>query len=186
MFASSWYVHYARIGYLFTISQILRIAAINHAAFEWIHHEHVGRDCGLTTAQLYIVRDTVTPLPPSAGILSELQVSALVFADASTRHVKVSKPITDALTKHLETWTRSEDSNNVEERVQDLLVEAAATVASYNMVSRFLVALDVAGMSDDEVPWPLERKEVNYCTSMFFDRELTIGIAALRTDTVSL
>lgn len=108
------------------------------------------------------MRDTVTPLPPSAGILSELQTSALLFADASTREIKVSKAVTDALTKDLEAWAREEDSSNVEERVQDLLVEAAAVVASYNMVSRFLVSLDVAGMSDDEVPWPLERKEVRY------------------------
>ncbi|KAG6894400.1 hypothetical protein C0992_006248, partial [Termitomyces sp. T32_za158] len=28
------------------------------------------------------------------------------------------------------------------------------------MVSRFLVATDVAGLSDDPVPWPVERKEV--------------------------
>jgi hypothetical protein len=153
----------------------LRIAAINRAAFEWIHHEHVGRDCGLTTAQLYVVRDTVTPLPPSAGILSELQSSALVFADASTRQVKVGKAITDALAKHLETWARSENSNDVEERVQDLLVEAAAVVASYNMVSRFLVSLDVAGMSDDEVPWPLDRTEVFLFFSLaFLNHVLTI------------
>ncbi|KAF5386859.1 hypothetical protein D9615_002127 [Tricholomella constricta] len=138
---------------------ILRVAAINRAAFEWIHHEDVGRTSGLTSAQLYIVRDTVTPLPPSAGILSPLQASALMFADASTREVKVGKAITDALTKSLESWAREQDPENVEERTQDLLVEATAVVASYNMVSRFLVALDVAGMSDDVVPWPVERRE---------------------------
>ncbi|RDB19303.1 3-oxoadipate enol-lactonase 2 [Hypsizygus marmoreus] len=138
---------------------ILRVAAINNAAFEWIHHEHVGRDNGLTTAQLYVVRDTDTPLPPSGAILSPLQTSALLFADASTREVKVRKSVTDALLKDLESWARQSNPENVEETTQDLLVEAAAVVATYNMVSRFLVSLDVAGMSDDEVPWPLERKE---------------------------
>lgn len=93
--------------------------------------------------------------------MSPLQVSALLFADASTRKVKVGKAITDAMIKNLEIWAREQDTEGVEERTQDLLVEAAAVVASYNMVSRFLVSLDVAGMSDDDVPWPLERKEVN-------------------------
>lgn len=46
--------------------------------------------------------------------------------------------------------------------VEDLLVEASAIVATYNMVSRFLVSLDVAGVSLDPVPWPLERTEVRF------------------------
>lgn len=49
---------------------------------------------------------------------------------------------------------------SAEERAQDLLVEAAAVVATYNMVSRFLLAVDVAGLSDEEVPWPVDRVEV--------------------------
>ncbi|KAG6806605.1 hypothetical protein H0H93_002714, partial [Arthromyces matolae] len=61
---------------------ILRVAAINRAAFEWIQHEKVGREDGLNNAQLYIVRDEATPLPPASGILSSLQTSALRFADA--------------------------------------------------------------------------------------------------------
>ena len=143
--------------------QILRVAAVNQAAFEWIHHEHVGRDCGLTTAQLYVIRDTVTPLPPSSGILSALQTSALMFADASTRNVKVGKEITDALMTHLQGWVEaSSHSENVEGTVQDLLVEAAAITASYNMVSRFLISLDVGCMSDNDVPWPVDRKEVRF------------------------
>ncbi|KAF7295606.1 Carboxymuconolactone decarboxylase [Mycena indigotica] len=43
--------------------------------------------------------------------------------------------------------------------VADLLVEAAAVVATYNMVSRFLVSLDIAGSSDDVVPWPVDSTE---------------------------
>lgn len=47
-----------------------------------------------------------------------------------------------------------------DESVQDLAVEAAAVVSTYNMVSRFLVSLDVAGKSDEPVPWPADHKEV--------------------------
>ncbi|CAK5264079.1 unnamed protein product [Mycena citricolor] len=106
---------------------ILRVAAINHAAFEWIHHEHVGRSHRLSTTQLWAIRD-ISALPP-AGILSPFQAAALAFAEHSTASV------------------------------EDLLVEAAAVVATYNMVSRFLVSLDVAGMSDSAVPWPVDRTE---------------------------
>ena len=49
---------------------------------------------------------------------------------------------------------------NVEEKVQDLLVETAAVVSTYNMVSRFLVSLDIAGKLDEQVPWPVDREEV--------------------------
>jgi len=83
-----------------------------------------------------------------------------MFADASTRNVKVGKGITDALTIHLRSWVEvSSHSGNIEDTVQDLLVEAAAVTASYNMVSRFLVSLDVGCMSDNDVPWPNDRKE---------------------------
>jgi hypothetical protein len=141
--------------------KILRVAALNHAAFEWIQHEHVGRECGLTNAQLYVLRDTATPLPPSTGIFSDLQTSALMFADASTRNVQVEKEIADALMNSLRTWVAQKSNpGEVEETTQDLLVEAAAVTATYNMVSRFLVSLDVACMSDNEVPWPVDRKEV--------------------------
>lgn len=150
--------------------QILRVAAVNHAAFEWIHHEHVGRECGLTTAQLYVIRDTATPLPPASGILSALQTSALMFADASTRNVKVGKEITDALLNHLKSWVGlNPDSGNVEETVENLLVEAAAVTAAYNMVSRFLISLDVACMSDNDVPWPVDRKEVRFMATTSFE-----------------
>ncbi|KAF9042776.1 alpha/beta-hydrolase [Hymenopellis radicata] len=124
---------------------ILRVAAHNHAAFEWIHHEHVGRDAGLTTAQLLVVRDT-SSLPKDTGVFSALQLSALTFAHESTTAVKVSMATTQALKADLQ--------NN-----EDLLVEAAAVVATYNMVSRFLVSLDVAGMSDELVPWPADVQE---------------------------
>jgi pimeloyl-ACP methyl ester carboxylesterase len=91
----------------------------------------------------------------------------LIFADASTRDVKVGKEITDALMIHLQSCVEpSSDSGNVEETVQDLLVEAAAVTATYNMVSRFLVSLDVGCMSDNDVPWPIDRKEVR-CVFFF-------------------
>ncbi|KAH0584697.1 hypothetical protein H2248_010224 [Termitomyces sp. 'cryptogamus'] len=138
---------------------ILRVAAINRAAFEWIQHEKVGREDGLNNAQLYIVRDEGTPLPPAPGILTQLQISALMFADASTRNVNVGDQIINALKKDLEVLARQQNAENIEERTEDLLAEAVLVVAAYNMVSRFLIAVDVAGLSDEPIPWPIERKE---------------------------
>ncbi|KAL0072660.1 hypothetical protein AAF712_000423 [Marasmius tenuissimus] len=132
---------------------ILRVAAINRAAFEWIHHEHVGRDHGLTTSQLYIVRD-ISSLPESSDTtLSSLQAAALAFAHHSTKSVQVPPDVTKALKESLAAKASSE------EEVEDLLVEAAAITATYNMVSRFLVSLDVAAMTDNVVPWPADYAE---------------------------
>ncbi|KAL0574707.1 hypothetical protein V5O48_007265 [Marasmius crinis-equi] len=132
---------------------ILRVAAINRAAFEWVHHEHVGRDHGLTTSQLYIVRDVSSLPAKNDNTLSPLQAAALAFAHHSTKSVQVPPDVTKALKDNLAANSSSE------EEVQDLLVEAAAITASYNMVSRFLVSLDVAAWSDNDVPWPADRVE---------------------------
>ncbi|THU98642.1 alpha/beta-hydrolase [Dendrothele bispora CBS 962.96] len=128
---------------------ILRVAARNSAAFEWIHHEHVGRDCGLNTSQLYLIRDT-SSLPSSTDTtLTPLQSSALAFADQSTSKIHVDPSTTSSLLSALKTLASNDTS-----KAQDLLVECAAIVSSYNMVSRFLVSLDIAAMSDNPVPWP--------------------------------
>jgi hypothetical protein len=136
---------------------ILRVAARNHAAFEWIHHEPVGRTEGLTTTQLWGIRDTSALPPPS--LLSPLQAAALAFADHSTVSVRVPADVTSALQEQLKLVAADKLD------VNGLLVEAAAAVSIYNMVSRFLVSLDVAGMSDNPVPWPVDRTEVQLLIS---------------------
>lgn len=151
--------------------QILRVAAHNHAAFEWIHHEHVGRDAGLSTAQLTVIRNVSNPAPPlsSPDPLTALQAAALAFTDASTKDIKVSDIVFNALSDELRSFMNGID----DELVQDLAVEAAAVVSTYNMVSRFLVSLDVAGISDEPVPWPVDHKEV--LLSLFLEpRRLTL------------
>lgn len=125
---------------------------MNGAAFEWIQHEPVGRAEGLTTAQLHVIRDTSVSLTPASALLTSLQTAALAFTDASTKHIKVPDQIFATLRAELD----RDDSGNGE----DLVVEAVAVVATYNMVSRFLVSLDVAGKADELVPWPVDLTEV--------------------------
>lgn len=145
--------------------QILRVAAINHAAFEWIHHEQVGRKEGLSTGQLYVIRDSQTPLPASPTVLTPLLTAAVDFTDHSTRETRIPMGVIQELKKQLRIWAITADPTQapdaVDAKVDDLYVEAVMVVSSYNMVSRFLLATDVAGLSDLEVPWPVDKKEVS-------------------------
>ncbi|KAL1686182.1 beta-ketoadipate enol-lactone hydrolase [Schizophyllum commune] len=141
---------------------ILRVAALNGAAYEWLHHEHVGRSHGLTSHQLFVIRNTndhsCSPVTP--GVLSSLQAAGLVFADASTKDVRVPPDVTTGLRTALALWLDGQggdllsDGATKEDVLDDLLVEAAAVTATYNMVSRLLLSLDVDGMADDPVAWP--------------------------------
>ncbi|ORY90133.1 Alpha/Beta hydrolase protein [Leucosporidium creatinivorum] len=126
---------------------ILRVAARNSATFEWIHHAHVGEDAGLTAPQLTIIRDLHTPLPTPAAPapLSAFQAAALRFADASTFSVNVPQARIDELKTYLQN--------------DQQLLEATAVVATYNMVSRLLVTLDVGDMGDVSVPLPETTQE---------------------------
>lgn len=133
-----------------TESQILRVAARNYAAFEWIQHAHVGLAAGLTSKQLTVIRDLSTPLPlPTAPHpLSPIQAAALRFADASTWSINVPQNLVDELKEFL---------------VDDQqLLEAVAVPATYNMVSRFLVALDVGEMGADSLPLPETEEETRF------------------------
>ena len=58
-------------------------------------------------------------------------------------------------------------NEEVDSKVDDLYAESAMVVATYNMVSRFLLSTDVAGISDMEVPWPADKKEVSIFISSF-------------------
>ncbi|KIM78795.1 hypothetical protein PILCRDRAFT_75130, partial [Piloderma croceum F 1598] len=81
---------------------ILRVATHNYAAYEWIHHELLRRDAGLTTTQLLVIRDVSrSALSSSPNPLTSLQPAALAFADASTKDVKVADSTFDALVTEL-------------------------------------------------------------------------------------
>ena len=133
-----------------------------------MHHEIVGRKEGLSTAQLCIIRDTMTPLSHLDTIFTPLHTAAIAFTDHSTRDVRVPVDVIQELKRQLKVFVASGNpsmgNEDVDAKVDDLYVEAAMVVASYNMVSRFLLATDVAGISDMEVPWPVDKKEVSILT----------------------
>jgi AhpD family alkylhydroperoxidase len=100
---------------------ILRVAVLNRAPYEFAQHAPVGRAEGLCAAQLDAVADW------EASALFDARARAvLAYTDAMTRQVQVPDALFDALRRHF---------------AERELVELTATVASYNMVSRFLEAL---------------------------------------------
>jgi Ni,Fe-hydrogenase III large subunit len=80
--------------------------------------------------------------------------AALKFTDESTKGVRVSMGVCSRFKEEIEKCLGRD-------AVDEIYVEAAMVVGTYNMVSRFLVSMDVEGMCDASVPWPVERKEVS-------------------------
>lgn len=103
---------------------ILRVAVHNGAGFEWRSHAPIARDAGLGDAELEALRDTSRV----GDALTGARRTACAYADAMTVHVEVD----DALFTEVRTMLGDRGT-----------AELTATVAAYNMVSRFLVALRV-------------------------------------------
>jgi 4-carboxymuconolactone decarboxylase len=114
---------------------ILRVASRNGADYEWAAHEPLARQAGLGDEAIESV-SAGTPGAdgaPGAGGLSPAQWAALAYADAMTVHVAVPDEVFDAVRAHFG-----------EREVLELTV----TVATYNMVSRVLVAMGVRAGED--------------------------------------
>jgi 4-carboxymuconolactone decarboxylase len=107
---------------------ILRIAVLNQADYEWVAHEPVARRAGVTGAQIGAVRQAVGQR--EAAVFSPLERAVLDYADAMTTDVKVAPEVFGAVAALLD---------------PEQLVELTAVIAAYNMVSRFLVAMDLSG-----------------------------------------
>ena len=102
---------------------ILRVAALNRAPYEFAQHAPVALAEGLSQAQVDAVRSG-----QDSGLFDARARDVLAYADAMTLQVQVPQALFDALRAHLD---------------ERQIVELTATVASYNMVSRFLEALQI-------------------------------------------
>ena len=129
---------------------ICRVAVLNGADYEWDHHVPILQEAGVAERAVAEIKNrkawrgwTVEDVDSVAeeggtqrddcGGLNELQRAVLAYTDAMTIGVKVSDDIFTPLKRLI-------DDRHV--------VEITATVAAYNCVSRFLVALDVGEMSE--------------------------------------
>jgi AhpD family alkylhydroperoxidase len=103
---------------------ILRVAVLNRAGFEFDAHAPIAAREGVSAAKIEAVKDSMI-----AEVFDARERRALALTDAMTREVVVPEALMGELQQHY----------NAQE-----LVELVATVAAYNMVSRFLVALDIS------------------------------------------
>jgi len=102
------------------------VARLTGADYEFHHHAPELRKAGASDAQLEALND-----PDAAATSSqfdELQRAVIAFAIASTRDVKIADSTFDALKQRLSPAE---------------VVELVAVTAAYNMVARFLIALQV-------------------------------------------
>ena len=103
---------------------ILVVAARNGADYEWVAHEPLARQAGVSESALASIRaGSIAGLRPA-------QAAAVAFAGASTVGVAVPDDVFDAVRAHFSDRE---------------ILELTVTVAAYNMVSRFLVAMDLSG-----------------------------------------
>ena len=107
---------------------IMRIAHVNGAAYEADQHAPIALKEGLAQAQL----DALADWRAASERYSPLQREVLALCDAMTREVHVDAAVVQAVRERLG---------------ERQLVELVGTIASYNMVSRFLEALQIH--SDD-------------------------------------
>lgn len=131
---------------------ICRIAVLNGATYEWSAHAPLARKAGVTKEELEVVRvaevgEAVAQCQEGHGKegrgseskLSPEQWAVLAYTDQMTRDIKVQDGVFEKLKEFFS---------------DTQVVELTATVASYNMVSRFLVALDVCEMNGQEIVVP--------------------------------
>jgi len=128
--ASGWLNYLTSIRQLSTLPGdlrelvIMRVAAINGAPYEADQHAPIARKEGLTQAQL-----DALPTWETSDVFSPTERAVLAYTDAMTRHIQVSD----------EAYVAARTAVGSDR----LMVELTATVAAYNMVSRFLEALQV-------------------------------------------
>ena len=130
--ARGWNVYLRALRQEISLSPFVRelaicvVARLTGADYEYHHHAPELKKAGATDAQLAALDD------PDAAATSaqfdELQRNVIRFAIASTRDVQVPDSIFDPLKQRMSATE---------------IVELTAVTAAYNMVARFLVALQV-------------------------------------------
>ena len=102
---------------------IMRVALLNRAPYEAEQHAPIALREGMSQAQLDALSDW-----EQSPLFDERERAVLAYTDAMTRNVQVPEGVFAAVSVHFE---------------PQQLVELTATVAAYNMVSRFLEALQI-------------------------------------------
>ena len=107
---------------------ICAVAVLNGAEYEFFHHAPELIKAGGTQAQVEAIRDVDASIG-DAETFGQAERAVLALTAEMTRSVKVADATFERARANL--------------KDDQAMVELVATVATYNMVSRFLVALDV-------------------------------------------
>ena len=102
---------------------ILRVAVLNRAPFEFDAHAPQAKEAGVSDEQLGALR-----AGEPGAVFNDVERAVLALTDTMTRDVQVPDGLFEPLRKYFD---------------DRALVELVATVAAYNMVSRFLEALRI-------------------------------------------
>lgn len=107
---------------------ICGVAKLNKADYEWVHHEPVWRAAGATEAQIAALQD-VRSAAGNDAIFDRAERATLQLTYEMTVTVSVASATLDE--------ARSVLSD------AKMLVELAAVISAYNMVSRMIVVTDL-------------------------------------------
>lgn len=102
---------------------ICAVARLNGAAYEYHHHAPLARREGVSEAQLTALLDW-----RASDLFDDRERAALAYTEAMTRQIEVPDDTFATVREHFD---------------EQETVELTATIAFYNLVSRFLVALRI-------------------------------------------
>ena len=115
---------------------ICYVAVLNNATYEWTAHAPLALKAGVKREALQAVLDGDVK---SSSVLTEEEIDVLEFTYQSTKNIKIPERLMEKLKARF---------------TDQQLMELTITVGSYNMVSRFLVALDVTESNGKELKMP--------------------------------
>jgi AhpD family alkylhydroperoxidase len=107
---------------------IMRVAVVNRAPYEADQHAPIALREGVMQVQI-----DALPHWETSDRFNEMERAVLALTDTMTRDVQVPAECLDAVRRHF-------DDTGV--------VEVVATIAAYNMVSRFIEALGIHSQDD--------------------------------------
>jgi alkylhydroperoxidase family enzyme len=111
---------------------ICTVALLTGAQYEYHHHAPDFLAAGGTQAQLYALQAYVVSdltQAPQDPAYSEVDAVVIHYASQMTRQVRVDEAVFESMRSHFDTTQ---------------IVEITAAIATYNMVARFLVALQIS------------------------------------------
>lgn len=108
---------------------IMRVAHLNHAPYEAEQHRPIAIREGLSETQV----DAVVAEWQTSTLFEPDQRATLAYCDAMTRNVHVPDEVFSELRVHFDARA---------------IAELTITIASYNMVSRVLEALEISSTDD--------------------------------------